>query len=130
MKVVKSIVNVAIQPESVDYMNNLFSCYTEENNVPHRLTINNPVIHMYPKEDTYGEDGKLYGFIDVLRFTVDIYDSEKKIVYRDNRLRDVIKTNDSKIKNISYFKDLSTMISFDGKHMLLPNYIELLVEKI
>lgn len=69
------------------------------------------IIHIYPKKDTYEEDGELYGYYDALLCEMHIYDCNNEIVYKT-------KYHDSIYLDVPIgtriFKDLSTMLVIDG----------------
>ena len=101
---------VQIEQESVDYLQEVFKDYKEVDKPLYEIK-ERCIIHIYPKKDTYDEDGELYGYCDAIFCDIHIYDCENQLVYKtkyhDSVYLDV--PNGTKI-----FKDLSTMLTIDG----------------
>lgn len=101
---------VQIEKESVEYLQEVFKDYKEVNKRLDEIK-GRCIIHIYPKQDTYEEDGALYGFCDALLCEMHIYDCEKQLVYKTNN-------HDSVYLDVPcgtrIFKDLSTMLIIDS----------------
>lgn len=106
---------IELHSNSVQHMKETFAMYERSEDLDQVLE--NPIIHIYPKEDTYDSDGELNGFIDAIQFVVDIYDTNNKKVKKGTRLHDaIIPQTDWKVSQLKIFKDLSTMIVLIGKY--------------
>ncbi|ALS22146.1 hypothetical protein [Paenibacillus naphthalenovorans] len=112
---------IELHQKSVDYVKEVFSKYIEVEQLDSIVT--NPIIHIYPKKDTYEQDGKLNGYIDALFSEFHVYDTEKKTVWKSKRLHDgICPYEDLYVNQIKIFKDLSTMISLKGKYIVSGSY--------
>ncbi|MED3562382.1 hypothetical protein [Bacillus xiapuensis] len=113
---------VELHQNSVDYVKEVFSMYTEVYDL--NKHIKNPIIHIYPVEDTYDQNGELNGYIDALFFKMNIYDTENMTVYKSEKLHDGILPFDNlHVSQIKIFKDLSTMIVLRGKYTITDNHL-------
>ncbi|MFC8686031.1 hypothetical protein [Brevibacillus porteri] len=112
---------IDLHEKSLDYLNSVFTQYTEIDRLPE--IIKNPIIHMYPKKDTYNYDGELDGYIDALFFELCIYDTDEMTVWKSKRLHDAIipACKHIEIGQIKAFKDLSTMIVLNGHYTFSTN---------
>lgn len=107
---------VALHQNSVNYAKETFEQYTEVDSMRY---VENPIIHMYPKEDTYEENGELNGYIDALFFEAHIYDTKNMTVWKSKKLHDgIMPYADLNVSQIKVFKDLSTMIVLHGKYQI------------
>lgn len=112
---------VELHQNSVDYVKETFSMYTEVFDLNKGLK--NPIIHIYPVEDTYNQDGELNGYIDALFFRIDVYDTQNMTVYKGTKLHDgILPFKDLNVSQIKVFKDLSTMIVLRGKYTVSVNH--------
>lgn len=112
---------IEIHDKSVEYLKDIFSRYKEIYEL--NKNINNPIIHMYPVEDTHDEDGDLNGYIDALFFKLHIYDPENGTVYKGNRYHDgILPFKELNISQIKIFKDLSTMIVLRGRYNISVSF--------
>lgn len=112
---------IVLHNKSVDYINETLTQYTKVERLSE--IIENPIIHMYPKKDTYDSDGELNGYIDALFFELYIYDTDKMTVWKSNRLHDAIMPacKHIEIGQIKVFKDSSTMIVLNGHYTFSAN---------
>lgn len=112
---------VELHQNSVDYMKEVFSMYTEVYDLSKGLK--NPIIHIYPVEDTYDQHGELNGYIDALFFRVNVYDTQNMTVYKGTKLHDgILPFKDLCISQLKIFKDLSTMIVLHGNYTISVNH--------
>lgn len=112
---------VKLHQNSIDYLKKTLGQYTVVEKLEDE--INNPIIHMYPVEDTFNEDGEKNGGTDSIFFRVDIYDTVKMTVYKGEKLHDnVMPFNNINVSQISIFKDLSTLLSFHGKYTVSEDF--------
>ena len=106
---------IELHQESVDYAKRVLGGYLEVQHLEEVL--NNPILHIYPIEDTHDKDGNLDGYIDALFCNIHIYDTENRRVLKRSKLYDgIIPQGNLSISQIKIFKDLSTMIVLHGKH--------------
>lgn len=107
--------DIDLHQESVDYLSKVFKEYREIEAIPD--TIKDPIIHIYPKKDTYESDGELNGYTDALFSEIHIYEPHNMTVWKSRRLHDAINSfEDLTVKQIKIFKDLSTMITLSGRY--------------
>jgi hypothetical protein len=112
---------VELHQNSVNYVKEIFSMYTEVFDLNKGLK--NPIVHIYPVEDTYDQSGDLNGFIDALFFRIDVYDTQNMIVYKGTKLHDgILPFKDLNVSQIKIFKDLSTMIVLRGNYTVSVNH--------
>lgn len=110
---------IKLHQESINYLNRIFTDYNEVESLS--KIVENPIIHMYPKKDTYEEDGELDGFIDAIFSEVHIYDTVNMTVWKSKSLSDGLASYaDITVKQIKVFKDLSTLVSLSGKYSISP----------
>lgn len=115
--IIKNEIN--LHEKSIDYIKESLGQYSEVDNMS---IVENPIIHLYPKKDTYTEDGELTGFIDSLFFEAHIYNTKNMTVWKSCKLHDgIIPFDDINVSQIKVFKDLSTMIVLRGKYNVSPN---------
>ena len=107
--------SIKLHEKSIEYIDEVFSQYKEVEYDTSKV-ITNPIVHIYPIEDTYDENGELHGFIDALLVNMDIYDTKNKtfmkIKYRD----ELLMNETDRPTGIRIFKDGSTMIIMRGKY--------------
>jgi len=103
--------DIKLHPKSEKLIKETFGWYTQVGQPIEKIN-GRCVIHMYPTEDTYDENGELVGYRDALFFNVHVYDAENRICYIRNRA-DAITTGDVGV-TVKYFKDGSTMLVMDG----------------
>ena len=101
---------VLIEQESVDYLKEVFKEYKEVDKPLYEIK-GRCIIHIYPKKDTYEEDGELYGYCDALLCEMHIYDCNNELVYKTQNHDSVYLDVPSGTR---IFKDLSTMLIIDG----------------
>ena len=101
---------VQIEQESVDYLQEVFKEYKEVDKPLYEIK-RRCIIHIYPKKDTYEEDGELYGYCDALLCDIHIYDCDNKLFYKTQNHDSVYLDVPSGTR---IFKDLSTMLIIDG----------------
>lgn len=106
---------VPIEKESVEYLQKVFKDYKEVNK-PIEEIKGRCIIHIYPKRDTYEENGELSGFCDALLCEMHVYDCKNKLVYKTQNHDSVYLGVPSETR---IFKDLSTMLVIDGGVQLL-----------
>jgi len=107
----KQSLEIDIMKESYEYIQKTFSQYTETDDPINKIE-ERAIIHLYPKEDTYDENGGLNGYTDALFFEGVIYDTKNMIFYRSKRKHDAVRS--AVPTETRAFKDLSTMIIIDG----------------
>lgn len=109
---------IEIHKNSIDYVKRTFEQYEVVDKLNKILV--DPIIHMYPKEDTFDSEGNLNGYTDALFFEADIYDVERMVVCKGKRLHDGILAFGSNISfsQLKIFKDLSTMIVLNGSYTI------------
>jgi hypothetical protein len=81
--------------------------------------IENPIIHMYAKEDTRDlNNGELYGYIDSLFCEYHFYDTKNNKVFKSKRNHDALYfDSEVQVFNVKVFKDGSTLIQLrSGKY--------------
>ena len=106
---------VELHQKSVSCINNTFSMYVEVDKLKEVVT--NPILHMYPTEDTYSEDGELNGYADAIFFRLDVYDTSSRTIWKSKRVYDgVMSFGDLNVSQLKIFKDLSTMICLKGEY--------------
>lgn len=79
--------------------------------------IEQPVVHMYAKSDTYDEDGTLNGYRDSLFCEVHVYDTKNDFKYVFIN-KDGVTLLHANIWQVRVFKDGSTMLILNGSHKL------------
>jgi hypothetical protein len=105
---------IPIHEESQEYLQRVFNDYEE---VDRLFELNDPIIHIYPKQDTYNENGELNGYIDSLFAEYHFYDTVSKTVYKSKRLHDGLWFGrDVNPRYIRIFKDGSTLLAFKGRY--------------
>lgn len=115
--IIKNEVN--LHDKSIEYIKEALGQYSE---VEHMSIVENPIIHLYPKKDTYTEDGELAGYIDSLFFEAHIYNTKNMTVWKSSDLHDgIIPFEDLNVSQIKVFKDLSTMIVLRGRYRVSRN---------
>jgi hypothetical protein len=120
---------IEIHEKSVEYIRETLSNYTEVYELD--KNIKNPIIHMYPVEDTIDEEGNLNGYIDALFFRIHIYDPEKGTVYKGNKLHDgIVPFENLHISQIKIFKDLSTLICLNGIYNISVSFAAVDITKV
>jgi hypothetical protein len=93
--------------------------------------LKNPIIHIYPKYDTYNADGELEGYIDSLFCDIHVYDIERMTKWKSKRTHDgIMPFANLNIDQIKIFKDLSTMICLQGEYRLSGSSTAFSVGKI
>lgn len=108
---------IDLHRNSIEYINEVFKQYKEVNTFFD--TVIDPIIHMYPKEDTYDESGKLNGYTDAIFCEIHIYDTSNLTVYKSQRLHDSLNSfSDLCVQQIKIFKDLSTLIKLKGTYKI------------
>jgi hypothetical protein len=113
--------------DSEQHIKETFDMYEE---VIELKIVKNPILHIYPKQDTYNSEGELDGYIDALFSKVHIYDTKNKTVHRSNKLHDaILPTTDIKVLQFKVFKDLSFMIVMQGTYDF-SRYQAMNIEKI
>ncbi|PHA03034.1 hypothetical protein COE51_01440 [Bacillus pseudomycoides] len=120
---------VELHENSVEYLREVFTIYTEVDSLSR--AVKNPIIHIYPEEDTYDEQGNLNGYIDSLFMTVCIYDTDKMTVYKSKNLHDgIMPFGMLNVSKIRIFKDLSTMIVLRGTYRINTSFAAIDIEEI
>lgn len=105
-------IEVPVCQRSIKMMEQIFSRYTDVSTKPSVVT-GKCIIHMYPCEDTINdEDDSSIGFVDALRFRMNIYDVTNNTVYKGACYNDNI--NLEVAAHVQIFKDLSTVIAIPG----------------
>lgn len=107
--------SVPIHQNSEAYLADVFEQYEE---VEFMGEIENPIIHIYAKKDTYEiETGELNGYIDSLFCEYHFYDTKNMKCYKSNRNHDAIYfDNNIRVSNVKVFKDGSTLVQCYGKY--------------
>lgn len=74
------------------------------------------ILHLYPAEDTYNEDGTLSGYYQVLFFNLVIFNESAKGVRKMWKVgkRDAIDTDGCAVKTLSVFKDGAFCVQVNG----------------
>lgn len=112
---------IELHQNSVDYVKETFSRYIEVYDLSKR--IKNPIIHIYPVEDTFDKDGSLNGYTDALFFKIHVYDTENMTVYKGEKLHDgILPFKNINVSQIKIFKDLSTMLVLRGNYHIFVNH--------
>lgn len=120
---------VELHQDSIDYVKEVFSRYEEVDSL--NKIIHDPIVHMYPVEDTYDTNGNLDGYIDAVFFRVNIYDTTNMTVYKGIRLHDAIMPFEKlRINQIKIFKDLSTMIVLRGDYQISLSFAAIDIEPV
>ncbi len=106
---------IKLHPESVDYIEKTLNQYSETDELK---IINNPIVHIYAKEDTRDvETGGLNGHTDALFSEFHIYDPKEMTIYKTKGQHDSIMFyNGATPEMVKIFKDGSTLLSFWGKY--------------
>lgn len=119
---------IPIHKDSQEYIEETFCQYEE---IKPMDEIEDPIIHMYAKEDTRDVvTGDLNGYTDSLFCEYHYYDTKNMKVYKSS-MHDALFIGDGvQLSNIKVFKDGSTLIHLrKGKYSLLKGtavHIELL----
>lgn len=108
---------IKLHQESINYLNRIFENYTETQYNSGKV-VENPIIHLYPVEDTYDENGELDGFVDALFTNIHVYDTESMEYYVLERRDGIRFYNDVKVEMVRAFKDGSTLIQLYGKFLI------------
>ena len=105
-------IEVNHHPDSEEYIKKVFSMYTETDKAPDYIK-GKCIIHMYPVLDTIvnGIYNDLEGFVDAYNCEVHIYNCTNKIVYKTKHHDQIDIKADCRVR---IFKDISTMVIFDG----------------
>lgn len=108
--------NIKLSKDSLEYLNEVFTSYKKVDYDTSRV-FKNPLVHLYPTEDTITEDGELNGYRDALFVTIRIYDVEKDI-YMEIKNRDGLDFYNDRIniRQIRVFKDGSTLVMLKGSY--------------
>lgn len=119
---------IPIHTESQDYIKQALDQYEEVKSMDE---IEDPIIHMYAKEDTRDvATGDLNGFTDSLFCEYHYYDTKNLKVYRSGKHDAMFFGDGVQLSNVKLFKDGSTLIHLrKGKYSLLKGtavHIELL----
>lgn len=101
--------SIPIHQDSKQYIAKTLGSYEE---VDSMSIIENPIIHMYAKEDTLDlETGELNGYIDSLFSEYHFYDTKAMKVFKSKRFHDAMYfESDVHVSNVKVFKDGSTLI--------------------
>lgn len=102
-------IEIPLHNKSEQYLREILAEYKETKELP-SIIKGRCIIHMYPYEDTYEDDGCLVGYIDAIHCELHIYDIENKTVYK-TKMHDEIRVDVP--CRVRIFKDLSTMLIFD-----------------
>lgn len=123
---------VELHQESVKYIKEVLGMYTEIDRLDDTKHFKNPIIHIYPMQDTYDVNGELRGYIDAIFFNLHLYDTENKTVWKSKRPHDAIIPfmRNATFSQIKIFKDLSTLIALDGVYRVNGSFQAFEVEKI
>jgi hypothetical protein len=108
---------VKLHQNSIDYAKKTFGMYQLTDELD--SSIKDPILHMYPVEDTYDEEGDLIGYSDALFFRIDVYNTQNMTVYKGNKLHDgILPFRDINVSQLKIFKDLSTMVVLKGDYVI------------
>lgn len=119
--------SIPIHEESKQYIEETLSRYTEVYEMKH---IENPIIHMYAKEDTLNEDGELNGYNDSLFFECHLYDTKKMEVYKTGNKDSLWFGEGVQPSNVKLFKDGSTLVHLRNGKYKVGYYTSLYLELI
>ncbi|MDT0160423.1 hypothetical protein [Bacillus sp. AG4(2022)] len=105
--------NIPIHKNSRQYIIDTLGSYEA---VDSMKLIENPIIHMYAKEDTLDlETGELNGYTDSLFSEYHFYDTKAMKVFRSKRFHDAIYfDSDVHVSNVKLFKDGSTLVQLSN----------------
>lgn len=105
--------SIPIHQESQQYIVKTFGWYEEVESMP---LIENPIIHMYAKEDTLDlETGELNGDADSLFSEYHFYDTKASKVFKSKRIHDAMYFDtDVHVSNVKLFKDGSTLVQLSN----------------
>lgn len=96
--------------------------YTDGGKCPSVLR-GNTIIHLYPQEDTYDDEGNLNGYYQNLFFNLVVFNDYKGVLksYQIGK-RDAVFTDGCNINNLSVFKDGAFCVKLIGTHKFLDGH--------
>lgn len=119
--------SITLNPNSVKYLDSVFKQYTEVKDQPKHFV--NPIIHLYPVKETFGENGELNGFIDSFLCKVRIYDPKNLIFWESPSLHDALTfIEDVPIHQFKAFKDGSSMLAVRGNFKIFSLAQEIILK--
>lgn len=124
---VLSFDDIVLHNDSINFLETVFQQYNRVEQ-DDNMVFKNPLVHIYPLEDTRDSSGELNGFHDALFFEARIYDPYKK-EYAISKYNDSLDTLEADITAVRIFKDGSTLVEFRGFYKF-GNLTALCVHKV